>query len=203
MQPVRCITTQIRRIQDDRGRHACGSVPILPPVFDELALIDYMVCQATPDKRKVPVSVDGANRVAQSRPMNAVDPIDPVQALHDPYPAPPRISELEQVTRPGKDEQRIRRFRRVVGNFQAAGTKSLLEFQPERSDTARALDARNDANAIHTTIIVFILAERRDETRSVSSRSRSARIKPIFPNSASTRSLQSRGSHESAKVWLN
>jgi hypothetical protein len=201
MQPVRCITTQIRGIQDDRGGNARGPVPILPPVFDELALIDHMVCQAPPDKGKVPVSVNGANAVAQSRPVDAVDPIDPVQALYDPDPAPPRISELEHVTRPGKDEERIRSFRRVVGNFQAAGTKSLLEFQPERSDTARALDARNDANAIHTAIIVFIRAERRDEPQSKRENQTDFPEQVLCPNSAPLTPVGC--SPGSAKVWLN
>src|SRR5918993_5733247 len=149
MQPVGCITTQVRPIEDDRGGHARRAVPVLPPVFDKLTLVDHMVCQTRPDEGKVPVSINGSHGVAQSRPMNAMNPVDPVEALHDPYPTPARISQLEQMPRPGKDEKRIRRFGRIVGDIHTAGAKSLLEFQAERGHAAWTVNARHNANARH------------------------------------------------------
>jgi hypothetical protein len=39
--------------------------------------------------------------------MDAMHPIDPVESLYDPHPAPPRISQCKQMPRPGKNENRI------------------------------------------------------------------------------------------------
>src|SRR5687767_11515173 len=92
MQTMRRILTQVRPIEYHGGWHACRTVPILPPALDELALIDHMVCQPSPDKRKVPVPIDCADSVARPSPTDTMHPIDPIQALHDPHSAPARGS---------------------------------------------------------------------------------------------------------------
>ncbi len=79
-------------------------------MFDELTLIDHVVCQPRPDEGKIPVAIDGTQRVTQSRPMDAVNPVDPIEALHDPYAAPPRFPYLQQMPGAPQHEERIGLF---------------------------------------------------------------------------------------------
>src|SRR5688500_5712637 len=92
MQAMRGITIQVRAIEDHRRRHARRAVPIFPPMFDELTLVDNVIRQSRSDKRQIPVPIDRADCITQSRPMDTMNPVDPIEALHDSYPMPPRIS---------------------------------------------------------------------------------------------------------------
>src|SRR5687768_17707888 len=92
MQAMRCILAQICPVENDRGWHAGRTVPIFPPVFDKLALVDHMICQARPYIGKVSIAIDRAQGVAESRPVDAVNPVDAIEALHDPDPTPSRFS---------------------------------------------------------------------------------------------------------------
>src|SRR5215213_7361471 len=88
VQAMRRVTLQVHTIDDHRVGHAGGTVPVLPPVFDELALIDHLVCQTRPDKRKVHISIDRPEGITRPRPADTMHPVDPIQPLYDSHLAP-------------------------------------------------------------------------------------------------------------------
>src|SRR5512140_2250975 len=83
MQTLRGITAQIYTVENDRRGNGHRPIPIPPPVFDELTLIDYMIRQMRTDISKVGISINGTHRVTQACPADAVHPVQSIQALHD------------------------------------------------------------------------------------------------------------------------
>src|SRR5215211_4438611 len=81
MQSMRSIAVQIHAIDYDRRRDTCRAIPILPPAFDKLALINDLMCQTGANEREIGISIDRSNGIARSRPTHAMNPVDAVEPL--------------------------------------------------------------------------------------------------------------------------
>src|SRR5512133_614766 len=90
MQSMRRITSQVHTVADHCGRNPRWLIPILPPILGELALINNLISQPSADIGEICVSINCPDGITRSHPAGALQPVDPVQALHDPDPAPAR-----------------------------------------------------------------------------------------------------------------
>src|SRR5687768_13840566 len=92
--------------------------------------------------------------------MDAMDPVDSVEALYNAYPTPPRISQGEYMPGPCQHEKSIRRMRGVVRHLHPAGSKSIFKLEAEGGHAAGSFHARYDANARHGGIILIYVVAR-------------------------------------------
>ena len=76
----------------------------------------------------------------------SMNPVDPVQALHDPLSALTCPPQREQAAGPANNEHRIRLDGKIMGQVHIARTQPLFKFQTKRSRAADSINTRNDAN---------------------------------------------------------
>src|SRR4026207_228912 len=92
MQTVGCISTKVNSVKNYRERDARRAVPILPPAFDELTLINYVLRKSCADEREIGVSINGAECVTQPCPSNALHPVETVESLYNARASCARLS---------------------------------------------------------------------------------------------------------------
>ncbi len=135
---------------DDLVFYQQCSVNTLPPAAGKLTLVDDPAGQAGADQRQQPVAILGAQVMAPAIATDAcqaVQPVHPVQALHNRDALPPGAPQTHQVACP-TDHQHclVGSIRQVLADLDAAGSQPIRQLVLEGDHPAYACQARDEAN---------------------------------------------------------
>ena len=118
----------------------------LPPAVRKLALVDDAVSQPVADRHQQQIPILSPQEVPQPGAPLALDPVHPVQALHDAHSPAPRLAQPIQAAHPPNHQHRIAGLLQVVAHLDAALHQSFCQLGPERDHPAGALQLWHQAD---------------------------------------------------------
>ena len=128
-----------------------------PPIPHERGLIDDVGDEAAPQQGQQAVAVFGPQVMAHTGGQAAVQPVDAIQALHDPGAATAGTHQPGQVAHSAGQQDRLAgHFIQRKAYLMSAPLQPRSQFGLERGHTADIACPGNDANPCHVRIIPYL-----------------------------------------------